>query len=131
MEAPLLDMLGRVCERIGELHGEYDAERFAGVLLARRADAFAGLSGGPQGEVAGIERDSWLGIHRALFPLNVPMDYVHIDHISAERLRQYKLVFFPYPLMLPEAAAPVLRDYVAAGGALVAEARLGLSLIHI
>ena len=52
MEAPLLDMLGRVCERIGELHGEYDAERFAGVLLARRADAFAGLPGGAQGETA-------------------------------------------------------------------------------
>lgn len=52
MEAPLLDMLGRVCERIGELHGEYDAERFAGVLLARRADAFAGLPDGPQGDVA-------------------------------------------------------------------------------
>lgn len=52
MEAPLLDMLGRVCERIGELHGEYDAERFAGVLLARRAEAFAGLPGGPQGDVA-------------------------------------------------------------------------------
>jgi uncharacterized membrane protein YkvA (DUF1232 family) len=52
MEAPLLDMLGRVCERIGELHGEYDAERFAGVLLARRADAFAGLPGGAKGETA-------------------------------------------------------------------------------
>jgi uncharacterized membrane protein YkvA (DUF1232 family) len=52
MEAPLLDMLGRVCERIGELHGEYDAERFAGVLLARRAEAFSGLRGGPQGETA-------------------------------------------------------------------------------
>jgi uncharacterized membrane protein YkvA (DUF1232 family) len=52
MEAPLLDMLGRVCERIGELHGEYDAERFADVLLARRADAFAGLPGGAEGQTA-------------------------------------------------------------------------------
>jgi beta-galactosidase len=85
----------------------------------------AAVVSGPQGEVAGIERDSWLGIHRALFPLNVPLDYVHIDHLSAERLRQYKLVYFPYPLMLPEASAKVLRAYVAAGGALVSEARLG------
>lgn len=52
MEAPLLDMLGRVCERIGELHGEYDAERFASVLVKRRAEAFAGLPGGAAGEVA-------------------------------------------------------------------------------
>ena len=80
--------------------------------------------GGPQGEVAGIERDSLLGVHRALFPSNVPLDYVHINHMSAEKLAQYKLVIFPYPLMLPEAAATVLREYVGNGGTLVAEARL-------
>jgi beta-galactosidase len=33
-------------------------------------------------------------------------------------------VIFPYPLMLPEAAAAVLKEYVNRGGALVAEARL-------
>ncbi|MBP1606512.1 MAG: Beta-galactosidase [Acidobacteria bacterium] len=83
--------------------------------------------GGPQGEVAGIERDSLLGIHRALFRLNVPLDYVHIDHVSVESLRPYKLVVFPYPLMVREAVARVLREYVAGGGALVAEARLAWS----
>ncbi|MBN9659566.1 MAG: beta-galactosidase [Acidobacteria bacterium] len=85
----------------------------------------AAVYGGPQGEVAGIERDSLLGIHRALFPTNVPLDYIHIAHLSLEKLRQYKLVFFPYPLMMPEAPAKLLREYVAAGGTLVAEARLG------
>jgi beta-galactosidase len=85
----------------------------------------AAAYGGPQGEVAGIERDSLLGVHRALFGRNVPLDFVHVNHLSAEKLRQYKLVVFPYPLMMPEAAAGVLREYVAAGGTLVAEARLG------
>jgi beta-galactosidase len=85
----------------------------------------AAVYGGPQGEVAGIERDSWIGIHRALFPKNVALDYVHIDHMTAESLRQYKLVYFAYPLMMPEAAAKVLRAYVESGGALVAEARMG------
>lgn len=85
----------------------------------------AAVYGGPQGEVAGIERDSWLGMHRALFPRNVPLDYVHIDHLDAAKLGRYKLVVFPYPLMLPEASAKVLRAYVEGGGTLVAEARLG------
>ena len=87
----------------------------------QRATAY----GGPQGEVAGIERDSLLGVHRALFPANVPIDYVHADRVTAESLAPYKLVFLPYPPMLPQRLAPVLRDYVAAGGALVAEARAG------
>ena len=81
--------------------------------------------GGPQGEVVGIERDSLLGIHRALFPTNVPLDYVHIDGLSATSLAQYKLVFFPYPLMMPEAAGAELKEYVRNGGTLVGEARLG------
>jgi beta-galactosidase len=54
----------------------------------------------------------------------VPLDYVHVNHLSVEKLRQYKLVVFSYPLMIPEASVSVLTDYVRGGGALVAEARL-------
>lgn len=85
----------------------------------------AAAYGGPQGEVAAIERDSLLGIHKALFPASVPLDYVHIDHMTAARLGEYRLVYLPYPLMLPEKSASALKQYVANGGALVAEARLG------
>jgi beta-galactosidase len=81
--------------------------------------------GGPQGEVAGIERDSLLGVYRALFPLSVPIDYVHINDVAA--LRNYKLVILPYPPMLPESSAEALKSYVRNGGHLVAEARLGWS----
>jgi beta-galactosidase len=84
----------------------------------------AAAYGGPQGEVIGIERDSLLGVHRALFAANIPVDYVHIDHLQPARLEQYKLLYLPYPLMLPEAAATVLKSYVRDGGTLVAEARL-------
>jgi beta-galactosidase len=81
--------------------------------------------GGPQGEVAGIERDSLLGIHRALFETNVPIDYVHVEELGASDLGRYKLVFVPYPPMLPESAPSHLKEYVRGGGTLVAEARLG------
>ncbi len=90
----------------------------------------AAAYGGPQGEVAGIERDSLLGIYRALFPRNVPLDYVHIDELSDAVLKPYKIVFLPYPLMLPEASAAPLKRYVQNGGTLVSEARLGWSSEH-
>jgi len=79
--------------------------------------------GGPQGEVAGIERDSLLGAYRALWPRNVPMDFVHIDHL--EELGRFKLVYLPYPLMLPTGSVAKLREYVAGGGHLAVEARAG------
>ena len=85
----------------------------------------AAAYGGPQGEVVGIERDSLLGVHRALFPKNVPIDYVHINHLGEGRLNQYRLVILPYPPMLPQASAAAIREYVQNGGSLVAEARLG------
>jgi beta-galactosidase len=85
----------------------------------------AAAYGGPQGEVAGIERDSLLGVHRALFPSNVPIDYMHIDGMTAQGLRQYRLVYFPYPLMMPAKAAGEFREYVRQGGTLVTEARPG------
>ena len=87
----------------------------------QRATAY----GGPQGEVVGIEHDSLLGIHRALFPTNVPLDYVHADRVTPQSLARYRLVFLPYPPMLPERLGDVLREYVGQGGALVAEARAG------
>ena len=87
----------------------------------------AATPSGSQGEVAGIERDSLLGVYRALFPRNVPLDYVHIDELSEATLKQYKLLIAPYPLMLPESSVSALKAYVENGGALVAEARLGWS----
>ena len=84
----------------------------------------AAAYGGPQGEVVGIERDSLLGVHRALLARNVPVDFVHAAHLDIETLRRYPLVYAPYPLMLPAPAAGVLGEYVRQGGALVAEARL-------
>ena len=47
----------------------------------------AAAYGGPQGEVAGIERDSLLGVYRALFPTNVPLDFVHVDHLGGQEPR--------------------------------------------
>jgi beta-galactosidase len=76
-----------------------------------------------QGEVASIERDSMLGIYRALFASNVPVDFVHIGRLQGV-IGQYKLVFLPYPLMIPREAATELAEYVRNGGALVSEARL-------
>lgn len=81
--------------------------------------------GGPQGEVAGIERDSLLGVYKAFWPENVPVDFVHAGALSAELLRQYRLVYLPYPPMLPSSLGGALREYVRGGGHLVAEARAG------
>ncbi len=81
--------------------------------------------GGAQGEAGGIEQASLLGIYRALFPTNVPLDFIHVRELGSGAANRYKLIYLPYPLMLPESAAAALTEYVRAGGTLVTEARAG------
>ncbi len=65
------------------------------------------------------------GYHRMFFERNVPVDVLSARELSVEKLRQYKLVIIPYPLMLTREEADTLRQYVSQGGHLFAEARPG------
>lgn len=81
-------------------------------------------SAGAQGEAATLTRQSLLGIYRALFPLNVPVDFLHVDEIATGQIERYKLILLPYPLMMNEAAARGVEKYVERGGLVMSEARL-------
>lgn len=106
---------------------------------------------GPQGEIYAVERNSILGTYRALFPSNIPVDFVHIDQIGgtlpwqpdlkttangappsaapdakaqgAALYSRYKVVYLTYPLMISSNAAAALKEFVRLGGTLVSEAR--------
>lgn len=80
------------------------------------------VSGG-QGETASIERNSMLGPFRALYPTNVPVDFIHVNQIANGEASKYKLLYFPYPLMMSGPVAEGLVEYVRNGGSLVTEAR--------
>ena len=65
---------------------------------------------------------SMQGAYQGFFDLNIQADWVHIDHID-----EYDLLYLPFPVMLNQATADKLRDWVAAGGTLVAEGCPGYS----
>jgi beta-galactosidase len=60
--------------------------------------------------------DSMRGVYRGFFDNNIQADWVHIEHID-----EYGLLYLPFPAMLARASAERLRDWVAAGGTLIAE----------
>lgn len=60
--------------------------------------------------------ESMRGAYQAFFDSNIQADWVHIDHIQ-----EYRLVYLPYPVMLTEATARKLSDYVEQGGYLISE----------
>jgi beta-galactosidase len=65
------------------------------------------------------------GYHRMFFERNLPLNVLSSRELGQERLRRYKLVIVPYPLMLTATQAAALKQYVADGGHLFVEARPG------
>ena len=64
--------------------------------------------------------ESARGAYQAFFDSHIQPDFVHIDD-----LRQYPLVYLPYPIHLKEPSARKLERYVREGGILVSEALPG------
>jgi beta-galactosidase len=60
--------------------------------------------------------ESVRGAYQAFFDSNIQADFVHIDD-----LRQYALVYLPYPIHLKESSAKKLIEFVEQGGVLVSE----------
>ncbi|MGH9940298.1 MAG: beta-galactosidase trimerization domain-containing protein, partial [Blastocatellia bacterium] len=78
---------------------------------------------GAQDEYGGVERDSWMGVYRALFPTNAQIDFIHADDLARQDLSGYKLIYAPYPIMLRGETVRALTRFAETGGALVMEAR--------
>ncbi|PYV13141.1 MAG: hypothetical protein DMG21_21750 [Acidobacteria bacterium] len=118
---------GHVAEVIrsnaAEIIGAKPAPAEAAVLFDRLS-AMVGGSEPSLSKLGNAMRDSLLGIHRAFFEAQVPVDFVHPDDLIHDRVGSYKILFLPYPVMLSKDVAEAVKRYVANGGTAVAEARL-------
>jgi beta-galactosidase len=72
----------------------------------------------------GALTNSLIGYFQSFANHNIPVDFIHRQHIENQDLSQYKLVIIPYPIMFTEKAATGLREFVKNGGYVLAEARM-------
>lgn len=72
----------------------------------------------------GAMSQSLIGYFQSFANHNVPVDFIHREHIEKEALDQFKLVILPYPIMFTREAAAGLREFVKNGGYVLAEARM-------
>lgn len=68
--------------------------------------------------------NSLIGYYQTFANHNIPVDFIHLQHIENQDLSQYKLVIVPYPIMFTQKAANGLKEFVENGGYVLAEARL-------
>jgi beta-galactosidase len=73
----------------------------------------------------GAHTNSLIGYFRAFADHNVPVDFIHREHLERQDLDQYKLVIVPWPLMITREAADGIKAFVEGGGYVLAEARIG------
>jgi beta-galactosidase len=99
-------------------------------ILYNRLSYMVGGSQPSLSRLGNAERDSLLGLHRAFFEQQTPVDFVHAEDVIQNRLSQYKILFLPYPVMLSKDVAEGVVRYIRNGGTAVAEARLAWNDEH-
>ena len=71
------------------------------------------------------------GIYDALLQGRFAFDYVHEDRLEPERLSKYRLLILPNIAMLSDRQCERLRDFVKAGGSLMASFETGLYDVNL
>jgi Hypothetical glycosyl hydrolase 6/Beta-galactosidase trimerisation domain len=71
-------------------------------------------------------RETTQGIYDALLRGRFAFDFVHEDRLQLERLRKYRALLLPNVAMLSDRQCQQLRDYVQAGGSIMASFETGL-----
>ena len=78
-------------------------------------------------EIVNIVSSALTGTYRALLEENIPVDFIHINDFARGNVKNYKLIFMPFSIMMTSEIAEGVKKFVRQGGKLVAEVRPGWS----
>ncbi len=118
---------GNVARVIADHASDLYAARPAPAQVAILYNRLSYMVGGEESSLAKLgdaERDSLMGLHRAFFEQQIPVDFVHTSDVVQGKVDQYKILFVPYAVMLSKDVAEGIKRYVQNGGTAVADARL-------
>lgn len=99
------------------------------VLYPQSTIAFYGSNGTKDRKLNGetIDAGDYLeGLYAALLEGRFLFDFVHQENLSAEVLKPYRALLIPNAAYLRDSECDAIRDYVAAGGSIVATFETGL-----
>jgi beta-galactosidase len=93
-------------------------------VLYNRLSYMVGGSQPSLSRLGNATRDSLMGLHRAFFEQQIPIDFIGPQDLIENRAAQYKIIFLPFPVMMSKDVADAVTRYIQNGGTVVAEARL-------
>ncbi|MCK5137115.1 MAG: beta-galactosidase [Bacteroidales bacterium] len=78
-------------------------------------------------QAANFITQSFEGTYKSLWMNNIPVDVIRTDMpVTIEMLKKYKIVYLPFQLVIRKPVANLLKEYVAQGGSVVADAHTGI-----
>ena len=116
--------IGRVLNEHGELllKARLDTPRVA--ILMDMVGLLKTLEQTTEPSTTKFMYESNAGLFKALFEGNIAVDELRMDlGLSLEKLRQYRVLFLPFQIVIRREIADILKEYVRQGGWLVADAR--------
>ena len=79
-----------------------------------------------EGDWGGMTAQDFLGIYKILWREHIPVNVLNSNDLTAEKLRPYRLVIFPFCMCLEKNVAQAIEGYVRQGGTVVVDARFGI-----
>ena len=116
---------GNTARMIAENKDLFLSAKSVAAQVAIVYNPLAQMVGGEQRTITGdLHQSSLLGYYRFFTENNIAVDFIHRRDLETDDLTGYRLILVPYPLMFTEKAAIGLKNYIARGGFVLAEARL-------
>ncbi|MGE5679531.1 MAG: beta-galactosidase, partial [Bacillota bacterium] len=110
--------IGRVLQKNAEfLWNAEPVKAEAALLYNPENQIFAWASTGNEKNAT----NSLLGVHKALYEHNINVDFIHPDEIKIEILKNYKVLYIPFPYVLDETICSKIKQWVNDGGVLIGE----------
>ena len=118
--------LAEIMEDHGKMLYEAKLKKPEAAILLDMVGIVKTLEQSTEGATKKYAFESNAGVFKALHEANISVDVLRADRgITANDLKDYKIIYLPFQIVVREQVANLLKDFVSNGGTLVADARTG------
>ncbi len=116
--------LGSVVEQYGKVLFEAHLKKPQAAVLMDMVGLLKTLEQSAEAATNKFMYESNAGLFKALFEKNITVDILRADRgITLDSLKQYKIIYLPFQIVMRKKTADLLKEYVRQGGWVVADAR--------
>ena len=116
--------LAELMEKYGEMLYDAKLNKPEAAVLLDMVGILKTLEQSTEGATKKYAFESNAGVFKALYEANISVDVLRTDRrITIDGLKDYKIIYLPFQVVIREKTAKLLKEFVKEGGTIVADAR--------